>query len=92
MTATVLTLASDQPLLHTQQTTLEREHAALVTGMAHAADGWLGARMLDTGVARDVSGVVRIARGEGGLLDWDERELLYHVGADGNVKVFERGT
>jgi elongator complex protein 6 len=51
--------------------------------------------MLDTGVARDVSGVVRWARKDGGTLDgsaWEEREMLYWVGADGGVKVFERGT
>ena len=93
-----MTLSADQPLLHAQTTTLEREHAALVAGMAHAADGVMGLRMLDTGVARDVSGVVRCSRGggrggeagdEGG---WEEREVLYHVGADGGVKVFERGT
>lgn len=50
-------------------------------------------RLLDTGTARDVSGVVRISRG-GGALDSraiEEREYLYHVGGDGGVKVFERG-
>jgi elongator complex protein 6 len=45
--------------------------------------------MLDTGVAKDVSGVVRIAvRKE----EEESAEYLYHIGADGNVKVFERGT
>jgi len=94
-----LTLAADDPLVHTQHTTLEKEHAALLAGQAHAADGWAGLRMLDTGVARDVSGVVRWARKEGGTFDsegggsrWEEREMLYWVGADGGVKVFERGT
>lgn len=55
---------------------------------AHAADVILSLRMLDTGVAKDVSGVVRVTerdRAEAGA------EYLYHVGADGNVKVFERG-
>jgi elongator complex protein 6 len=85
--------------VHTQQTTLEKEHAALLAGQAHAADGWAGLRMLDTGVARDVSGVVRWARKEGDTFDsesgnsrWEDREMLYWVGADGGVKVFERGT
>lgn len=55
----------------------------------HAADLVLSLRMLDTGVAKDVSGVVRIAVRK----EEDEgAEYLYHVGADGNVKVFERGT
>lgn len=49
-------------------------------------------RLLDTGTAKDVSGVVRITRG-GGVLERaiEEHEYLYHVGGDGGVKVFERG-
>lgn len=87
MHATVLTLAADTPLVHAQTTTLEREHAALVTGLAHTSDTVMALRMLDTGSARDVSGVVRIARGEE-----EGREYLYFVAGDGTVKVFERGT
>ena len=65
----------------------------------------ISARGLDTGVARDISGVLRISRGgyhnviedeckargelEGAGLE--EKECLYLVGADGGVKVFERG-
>lgn len=51
-------------------------------------------RLLDTGTARDVSGVVRITAGDGGSKEAEkieERELLYFVGGDGGVKVFERG-
>jgi elongator complex protein 6 len=55
-------------------------------------------RLLDTGTARDVSGVVRItAENEAEVDDRDiqrrieEKELLYFVGGDGSVKVFERG-
>lgn len=59
-------------------------------------------RLLDTGTAKDVSGVVRITEREG----WDRREgregngeglreggkeLLYYVGQDGGARVFERG-
>lgn len=58
----------------------------------------MGVRALETGAARDVSGVLRITRGGG----WEEEEeegegrgreveLLYLVGRDGNVRVFERG-
>lgn len=86
MHATILTLAADDPLLHTQNTTLEKEHAAFVLGQGHAADRVVSLRMLDTGTARDVSGVVRITGGE------DEGEWLYFVGGDGGVRVFERGT
>lgn len=61
----------------------------------------MGVRALETGAARDVSGVLRITRGGG--WEWEEDgegegegmgrevELLYLVGRDGNVKVFERG-
>lgn len=65
----------------------------------------MGVRALETGAARDVSGVLRITRGGGGDGGWEEEEeeegegmgmgreveLLYLVGRDGNVKVFERG-
>ncbi|KAL6880979.1 hypothetical protein J3F83DRAFT_720528 [Trichoderma novae-zelandiae] len=86
--ATLLAFSADDALLRAQTTSLERSHAALVLAQTHAADLVLSLRMLDTGVAKDVSGVVRIAvrkDDEGGA------EYLYHVGADGNVKVFERG-
>jgi elongator complex protein 6 len=55
-------------------------------------------RLLDTGTARDVSGVVRITAGDEAEVDdrhiqrrIEEKELLYFVGGDGGVKVFERG-
>jgi elongator complex protein 6 len=53
-------------------------------------------RLLDTGTARDISGVIRINVGEGvemeqGDQKMETRELLYFVAGDGNVRVFERG-
>lgn len=52
-------------------------------------------RLLDTGTARDVSGVIRIGVGDAETpkedTQFDAKELLYFVGGDGNVKVFERG-
>jgi len=87
--ATVLAFSADDPLLRTQTTSLERSHAALVLAQAHIADVILSLRMLDTGVAKDVSGVVRATARKG---EEEGAEYLYHVGADGNVKVFERGT
>ena len=65
----------------------------------------VGTRVLDTGVARDVSGVLRITEQRLGWenlglereekRDWDDagkgKEFLYQVKADGGVKVFERG-
>ncbi|KAJ9155163.1 hypothetical protein NKR23_g1606 [Pleurostoma richardsiae] len=91
--ATILTLAADDPLVAAQTTALERRHAAFVLELAHEAEVVLSLRLLDTGAARDVSGVVRITRGGGdpGGREIEEREYLYHVGGDGGVKVFERG-
>jgi elongator complex protein 6 len=80
-------------LVHAQTTTLEREHAALALSLAHEADAVLSLRMLDTGTARDVSGVVRITvRSEEEEQREREKEFLYFVAGDGAVKVFERGT
>ena len=45
-------------------------------------------RLLDTGTAKDVSGVIRITHREARVKD---HEYLYHVGGDGGVRVFERG-
>ncbi|ROW10184.1 hypothetical protein VMCG_01688 [Cytospora schulzeri] len=90
--ATVITLAADEPLVSSQNTALEKEHAAFVLSLTHEAEAVLSLRLLDTGTAKDVSGVVRITRG-GGALERaiEEHEYLYHVGGDGGVKVFERG-
>ena len=97
--ATVLTLAADDPLLHPQATSLGREHAALALSQVHAARTVMALRMLDTGAAKDVSGVVRItARGsdeDGGEAAGQaegDAEYLYYVAGDGGVRVFERGT
>lgn len=80
------------------QTPLERDHAALLLNVAHDADFTLGLRLLDTGTARDVSGVLRVTVGDKSIEDAqdihrrvEEKELLYFVGGDGGVKVFERG-
>lgn len=62
-------------------------------------------RGLDTGVAGDVSGVLRISRGGGWVPEvgiankgqshdhsgLEEKEVLYFVQGDGAVRVFERG-
>lgn len=84
----------DLPLLQTS-TPLEVATANFLTTQAHAARMVIGVRELETGAARDVSGVLRVTRGG----DWDdeqdevvrEKELLYLVQRDGNVKVFNRG-
>ena len=87
-----MTLSADEPLISAQTTTLEKEHAAFALSLAHEAEAVLSLRVLDTGAAKDVSGVVRITRGGGDMgRAIDEHEYLYHVGGDGGVRVFERG-
>lgn len=80
------------------QTPLEADHAAFLLSTAHQADFTMSFRLLDTGTARDISGVVRVTVGDSiGEIGQDprrnieEKELLYFVGGDGSVKVFERG-
>jgi len=88
-------LSADAPLVSSQQTPLETNHAALVLGVAHQADFIMSLRLLDTGTARDISGVIRVTLGEEAEVDdglqLEGKELLYFVGGDGGVKVFERG-
>lgn len=55
-------------------------------------------RNLETGAARDVSGVLRVSKGgawgqneSGAEGSWEEREVLYFVQRDGGVSVFGRG-
>lgn len=90
--ALILTLSADEPLVSSQTTTLEKEHAALVLSAAHEAKMVMSLRLLDTGTAKDVSGVIRITRGGAeSERSIEEREYLYHVVGDGGVRVFERG-
>lgn len=94
--STVLTLSADTPLAAGHDTPLETNHSALLLNLAHQADLVMSLRLLDTGTARDVSGVCRITAGDtegGGAAGQkaEARELLYFVGGDSAVKVFERG-
>ncbi|KAK0655528.1 hypothetical protein B0T16DRAFT_499467 [Cercophora newfieldiana] len=90
--AAVVTLSADEPLIKAQTTSLEKEHASFVMSLAHEAQTVVGLRLLDTGTAKDVSGVMRItAGGDDSGPAVEERELLFHVGGDGGVRVFERG-
>ncbi|KAI1771611.1 hypothetical protein F4818DRAFT_196607 [Hypoxylon cercidicola] len=92
--SSIVTLSADEPLISSQATSLEKDHAALAVSLAHDADLVISLRMLDTGTARDVSGVLRVTPG-GGINDSmkaaEDRELLYFVAGDGGVRVFERG-
>lgn len=85
-------MSADEPLISAQATSLEKDHAAISLSLAHEAEMVISLRLLDTGTARDVSGVLRITSGGNatGLVS-EERELLYFVGSDSSVRVFERG-
>ncbi|KAL8772011.1 MAG: hypothetical protein Q9209_002676 [Squamulea sp. 1 TL-2023] len=97
--ATIVSASADYPLIQAQHSPLELNHAAFMMSLAHEANVIWGVRELDTGSARDVSGVVRITRGPAaeGMEDVsgedvEEKELLYFVAGDGGVRVFERGS
>jgi elongator complex protein 6 len=81
----ILSLAADTPLLRQQSTPLESQHSALVIGLAHQARLLMSARALSSGVAAEVSGVLRVKS------DDSEGEWLYSLGKDGGVKVWLRG-
>jgi elongator complex protein 6 len=95
----ILRCSADAPLLHNaiaSATPLEMEHLAFVTIMAHQSHTTMQLRSLDTGAAKDVSGVLRISRG--GLYEstedidsGSEYEWLYQVKGDGGVRVWSRG-
>ena len=90
----IIATAADLPLSQSSTTPLEVSHAAFVMSLAHQARSIMSVRGLDTGVAKDVSGVLRISKGAGESGDGgglEERECLYYVGSDGGVRVFERG-
>ena len=94
----MITISADQPLVEARQTPLETDHSAFLLHLAHQADLTMSLRLLDSGTARDVSGVMRITVGEQASVAredvqkvLEERDLLYFVGGDGGVRVFERG-
>jgi len=84
--ATAILVNADSALVSRNSCRLEKENAAFVTTLAHQASNVTSLRMLDTGLAKDVSGVMRVTgSGAGG-----DREVLYHI-KDSNVEVFNRG-
>jgi elongator complex protein 6 len=105
VTTSTLLLQADTPFLSAAlpdsapPTPLEAAHAAFVVQQAHVSKWVVSLRPLDTGKARDVSGVVRVSRGgawddgveEEGEAEKKELEALYFVQNDGGVRVFERG-
>ncbi|RWA09168.1 hypothetical protein EKO27_g5928 [Xylaria grammica] len=75
-------------------TSLEKEHSSLALSLAHDAQLVMSLRILETGTAKDVSGVLRVTPGgdeETSSTPVEDRELLYFIRGDGSVRVFERG-
>ncbi|KAF1834187.1 hypothetical protein BDW02DRAFT_348233 [Decorospora gaudefroyi] len=107
MAHVLMHMQADNPLLSlsTPAQPLELAHHNLIVKYAHMSTRILGVRVLDTGVARDVSGVIRITehKAQGIRLRLDReahveggesgngKEFLYQVKGDGSVRVFERG-
>ncbi|KAL5332835.1 hypothetical protein BJX70DRAFT_392669 [Aspergillus crustosus] len=104
--ATLVTIAADSPLIHNASafahphvTPLETEHTAFAIGLAHRAEMIIQLRTLETGAAKDVSGVLRVSKGSAwgqrestdAEESWDEKEVLYYVQRNGDVSVFGRG-
>ena len=82
------------------RTDLDVAQKAFVIGLGHQANLLMQLRPLDTGVAKDVSGILRVTRGpmmeedeseEADGVGWREMEVLYHVRGDGVVRLWERG-
>lgn len=86
----IITVQADAPFLHAQNTPLEVACAMFATSLAHQADMVMSLRELETGAAKDVSGILRVANGGQGD-GVKEKECLYYVEGSGYVKVFERG-
>ncbi|KAH8727002.1 hypothetical protein GQ44DRAFT_825556 [Phaeosphaeriaceae sp. PMI808] len=102
-------IQSDSPLLSLSSPPqlLEVAHRNFLIKLAHMSGRILGVRVLDTGVARDISGVIRVTEQTSnwmslGLGDEEKekmyvdkreqgKEFLYQVKGDGSVRVFERG-
>jgi elongator complex protein 6 len=97
---------SDNPLISLSMPPqpLQWAHHNLLVKLAHMSGRILGLRVLDTGVARDVNGVIRITEQKNDWLSFglndgvkgsDDSgrgtEFLYQVKGDGSVRVFERG-
>jgi len=100
--ALILSCNADAPLLHHHDdsaTPLEREHSAFLTTMAHQSSYVMQLRDLETGTAKDITGVLRISSGGSDLYEGPQGpaeklhngEWLYQVRGDGQVRVWTRG-
>jgi elongator complex protein 6 len=94
--ALVVTSSADAPLLHNREgssgssstsmpTPLESNHAHFVASMAHLSSRVIQLRALDTGSARDVSGVVRLSKGGSASAADEDEDDGNDNGGDGMV-------
>ena len=97
--AVILTCSADTPLLHNRHagaTPLERQHSTFVSTLGHQASWIFQLRALDTGAAKDVTGVLRVSKGgshdqEEGTASLEDGEWLYQLKGDGSARVWSRG-
>lgn len=93
-----MSLSSDHNLIHAdQETDLTKNQSVLLTSLLHRAYAVISLRPLQTGMAKDVDGVIRITRG-GAWYDFpkdptsaeeaEEWEMLYRV-EDAKAKLFK---
>lgn len=92
----VLSISADGPLLHVPTTSLEQNHQLITTMVAHQSNTIVQLRGLDTGTARDISGILRVSSGgqhdeTTSHEDIFDREYLYYVKRDATVRVWSRG-
>src|SRR5271155_4107145 len=95
---TFISLFADHTLLDfsPHSTSLSKNQSVLLTSLIHRAHSVIGLRSLQTGTAKDVTGVIRLTRG-GAWYDFDreqrdpdeneEWEMLYHI-YDGKIRLF----
>lgn len=89
----ILCLSADLPFVADLQTFLEKQHGAFLISMAHLSNLIISLRPLESGTAKDVSGVLRATINYNCYpqCELENKELLYYIGVDSNIKIFERG-
>jgi elongator complex protein 6 len=96
----VISASGDTMLIHNRHesaTPLEREHAKFVMSTAYQSLWVYQLRALNTGSARDVTGVLRVSRGgadqevAGPQSRLEDAEWLYQVKGDGSIRMWSRG-
>ena len=96
----VISCNADSPLMHHRDglgTPLEKHNGSLVVSLAHSADLMFQLRNLNTGAAKDVTGILRVSHsGNYETLprlaaSTPDCEWLYHWKGDGSVRLWTRG-